>query len=397
MSAFRVILRNALDEARFLAGPGRATLLVLLGVPIVYPLIMAWLYSANVAVQRPVLVVDDDRSALSRQLQLDLDATQEVAVTGRPADVAEGLAAVRRGEAEMLLWIPPDYSQRIKHHETARLPVWVDSANLLTYAAGMPGLSGVVQAHNETLGRRFFLERGMTTALAEARVMPVVREDRVLYRPGFGYGDFLISGVYAVVVQQIVLIGLMVSFGLAAERGLRRGHGRHALADLAGRALAHLPFYLSGSAILVFGMYPLAGWTVVNGRALFGLFALLTLVAMPMSATFARLAKDRFDAFLLLMFLSTPSFMASGYAWPTDQMPAWVQAAAATLPLTPALKALRTVATATGDLSSVLPELAHIGVLGLCWSGVLVASVGIGRWIDARRGIPPAPVSKPGS
>jgi ABC-2 type transport system permease protein len=385
MSRPRALVRAFGDELQFLFGPGRATLLVMLGLPIFYPVVMSWLYAGNVAIERPTLVVDEDRSALSRQIQFRLDATQEIRVIGNPSTVDEGLDAVRRGDAEMLLWIPQDFTRTVQRGKTGRLPVWVDSANMVTYAGGMPGLTNVVGSLNEELGARFFMDKGMTTALADARVMPVLRDDHVRFRPTMGYGDFLISGVFAVVVQQIVLIGMTVSFGMSAEFGRRRGRGRHALSDLFGRALAHVPFYLLGSAVLVFVMFPLAGWTLVRPLALFGLFTLLVLSLLPMAATCARLASDRFDAFLLLMFLSTPMFMASGYAWPTDRMPGWVQAVAACFPLTPALQGMRTVATATGDLGSVVPQILHLGMLFVGWSLVLMVSVAVSRWLEHRR------------
>ena len=101
MSRPRALVRAFGDELQFLFGPGRATLLVMLGLPIFYPVVMSWLYAGNVAIERPTLVVDEDRSALSRQIQFRLDATQEIRVIGNPSTVDEGLDAVRRGDAEM--------------------------------------------------------------------------------------------------------------------------------------------------------------------------------------------------------------------------------------------------------------------------------------------------------
>ncbi len=385
MSSLRALVGAFGDEVAFLTGRGRATLLVILGLPLFYPTVMSWLYEGNVAIERPTLVVDEDGSELSRQLQIRLDATQEIRIVGRPGTVSDGIEAVRRGDAEMLLWIPADFTRSIQRGRTGRLPFWVDSANMVTYAGGMPGLTNVVGSLNEDLGARFFMDKGMTTAQAEARVMPVLRDDHIRYRPSMGYGDYLISGVFAVVVQQVVLIGMTLSFGMACDLGRRRGRGRHGLADLAGRAIAHLPIYLFGSAVLVFVMFPLAGWTLLKPAALFGLFAMLVVSLLPMALVCARLARDRFDAFLLLMFLSTPMFMASGYAWPTDRMPGWVQAVAACFPLTPALQGSRTVATATGDLGSVVPQILHLALLFAAWALVLIVSVAASRGLDHRR------------
>jgi len=122
---------------------------------------------------------------------------------------------------------------------------------------------------------------------------------------------------------------------------------------------------------------------------------MLVVSLLPMALVCARLARDRFDAFLLLMFLSTPMFMASGYAWPTDRMPGWVRAVAACFPLTPALQGVRTVATATGDLGSVVPQILHLALLFAAWALVLIVCVAASRVLDRRRSgrIQNAPVS----
>ena len=169
MSSLRALVGAFGDEVAFLTGRGRATLLVILGLPLFYPTVMSWLYEGNVAIERPTLVVDEDGSELSRQLQIRLDATQEIRIVGRPGTVSDGIEAVRRGDAEMLLWIPADFTRSIQRGRTGRLPFWVDSANMVTYAGGMPGLTNVVGSLNEDLGARFFMDKGMTTAQAAPR------------------------------------------------------------------------------------------------------------------------------------------------------------------------------------------------------------------------------------
>lgn len=380
-------------EWRFLAGPGRSTLLVILGIPLVYPLLLSWLYVANTAVQRPLLVVDDDGSALSRALTLRLDATQELALVDRPPTAEAGFAAIRRGEAEVLVLIPADFSIRVKQGRQAPLKLWINGANMLTYAAALPGVSNVVQDLNEELGRRRIGARGQPTVLAERRVMPIARSERLLFHPDLSYGAFLLPGVLLIVIQQVVLLALAFSVGLARERGLAGPASDRPLAFAAGKALAQFPLYVAGAAFLVFAVFPAFGWPVRDRGAMFVLFVAVAVAMLPIGILVAACVRDRWTAFLVLMFVSAPPFMASGFAWPEAQIPGWLRLAMDAVPLKPGLAAVRVLSNRSGSLADVAAPLVHLAALAAGWS--LVA---LGIALATRRFRPrtaPSPATSP--
>ena len=63
-------------------------------LPIVYPVIYSLIYNPEVVRDVKMVVVDNDRSAKSRELVRNLDATQEAWVIGYAADMPEAGKAI---------------------------------------------------------------------------------------------------------------------------------------------------------------------------------------------------------------------------------------------------------------------------------------------------------------
>lgn len=219
MARYRFLVRSFLQELRLMFRHP-SVLLVVIAIPVVYPLIVSWLYQASQVVERPAVVVDDDGSALSRELVLGLDATQELRVIERAGSVEQGWQALREHRAEVLVYIPDNLSTRVKRGEQAHVKVWTDGANILTYGVAYPGVSNVVSAMNESISQEWMRKQGMGRETAEARVSPVARVERFLFHPTLSYGAFLVPGVLLMVVQQAVLIGLAYSAGFQKELGV---------------------------------------------------------------------------------------------------------------------------------------------------------------------------------
>jgi ABC-2 type transport system permease protein len=381
LNALRALGRGTWSEWRSLRRhPG--VLLVLLGLPLIYPVIIALLYCRNQADERPALLVDADNSAESRALVRDVDATQMIDVVGRPATLADGFAALRRQEVEMLIFLPEDFSRRLKRGEQAHVQVWASSVNVCTYGLSYPALYDVILSHNGDLARQFLASKGMASSVARDRVPAIVSSDRLLYRPSGAYGLFLVPGVLLVVLQQVVLISLVYSIGWQREtEGMPSNRQPFPFLELTGRGLAHLGFYLAGSAFMVFALPRIFGWPWAAAGWVFALFAALALSTLPAALLVANLTRDRFLAFQLMMFFSAPLFLMSGFSFPLSQMPAYVQALAWLFPITPALDALRALSVKGVPAAVALgPALGTMTVQLAAWTALAVASVYLTRY-----------------
>lgn len=367
--ALRTLARAARDEARLLRRE-RSVLLVLLGVPLLYPAVIAALYRAEDARERPAVVVDLDGSALARRLAFDLDATPELRVVARAGGVDAARAAVAADDAELAVVIPADLSARVARGETAQLAVWAGGANLYTWGVAFPAVHAVAGAAGAELRARAFLEKGLPPPAARARATPIATADRPLFHPSGSYGRYFGGGVLLIVLQQVVLLSTAFSAGLRRELRLAPLDAGRPLAEAAGRAAAHAPFWAAAALFVVAGVLPAVGWSGPGVAPVAALVAAFLVAMVPIAMAVARFVRDRMAAFQLLMFLSVPLFVASGFTWPAGALPAHVRAVAAVFPATPALRAFRILSMKAADLAAVAPELAWLAAQLAGWTAV---------------------------
>ena len=76
----------------------QGVLIFFLLVPLLYPILYAWIYNNEVVREVPVAVVDDSRSHVSRSFIRQCDATPDVRVVARPSSMAEAQQMMSRGE-----------------------------------------------------------------------------------------------------------------------------------------------------------------------------------------------------------------------------------------------------------------------------------------------------------
>src|SRR5262245_14671026 len=99
------LIRSFLTTLRGIVGP-KATLLLLLGANLLYALFYPSPYLKQILRDLPVVVVDRDHTALSRQFARWLDASEAAAVTSRSNDLRAAQDSVRAGAAGAVLLIP---------------------------------------------------------------------------------------------------------------------------------------------------------------------------------------------------------------------------------------------------------------------------------------------------
>ncbi|HET6439840.1 MAG TPA: ABC transporter permease [Anaeromyxobacter sp.] len=378
LASFRQGLRE--EWALLLGGRSRrersGILTVLLAIPLLYPAVVTYLYHGEEARERPALLLDLDQSALSRRLALDLEATPELRIVGRPAGLEEGQAALRRGEAELMVVVPADLSRKVKQGERAQLAVWGAGGNVYTWSIALPAVSAAVATVDAELAARSLLAAGLPPEVARRRASPIATGDRRLFHPSGSYGRYLAVGVLLIVIQQLVVVSLAFSAGVRRERGLPVGAPPSPVGHLSGMAAAHAPFWLGGLLFVSAVLLPWMGWAGPSVAATAAIFAALAAALVPVAIAVASLVPDRMTAFQVLMFFSVPLFVASGFTWPAGQLPGAVRVATAVFPATPALQALRILSMKSGDLRTVAPELLwlvgqFLGYAALAWLVVL--------------------------
>ena len=350
----------------------KPVLFVLLAIPIIYPPTVSYLYKNNTAWQRPTVVIDQDNSALSRAFTMFLQGTQEIDIIERSDSVEEGWDAIKRRGAEMLVFIPSDFAVRVKQGKQASFKVWVNTANIFTYGTSLPGVYGAVGTLNAGINAKYLMARGVNAAAVIGKVVPVAAEYRNLFHPSAGYGDFVVPGILLMVIHQLMLIGIAFSIGYQRTNGNFREDARFPFTYMLGKVLAQSVFYIAGTLFIFLVIIPGFDWSLTSLYTGFFLFGVFMIAMTPFTIALCSVFKDHLASFEYLMFMSTPAFLMSGFTWPFDQMPAYIQWIASVLPVTPALQALRVVTMKSADIADIAP---YVWWMAALFAGYLVLAM----------------------
>lgn len=296
-------------------------------VPLGYPLLYSFIYTRETVHEVPVAAVDFDRSGYSREYLRRLDATPDVKIISRCANMEEAQQLIARREAYGIVRIPEEFTRNLARGEQAQIGAYSDMSGLLYYKSILTANTNVSLAMNAEIK----VKRAARTTQEEERVVehPISYEEVSLYNPQGGFATFLIPAVLVLIIQQTLLLGVGLSAGTAREQNRFRDlitiDARHTglLRIVLSKAMAYLLVYIP-IAVYVFGVVPRifslnqigSGWDM-------GFFITPFLLACIFFAmTVSALVRHRETCIMLIVFSSVPLLFISGISWPGSAVPA---------------------------------------------------------------------------
>ena len=178
-------------------------------VPLVYPLIYAFIYTNETIHEVPTVVVDDSRSSLSREYLRKVDSSPEVSLVSYCADMEEAKLMLKDRRAYGIIYIPSTFSDDIVRGKQTQVSIFCDMSGLLYYKALLTANTNVSLAMNADIK----VERSANTTdrQDEITAYPIEYEDVALYNPTNGFAAFLIPAVLVLIIQQTLLLGIGLS------------------------------------------------------------------------------------------------------------------------------------------------------------------------------------------
>ena len=294
-------------------------------VPLLYPMLYAFIYTEETVREVPAVVVDRSGTALSREFVRRVDATADVRVVARTGNMDEAKEMMRRAEVYGIICLPEDFSREVHRQEQAHVSLYCDMSGLLYYKALLLACTEVSLEMNTELQ----VERlgNSTSRQDEVATSPLQYEDVALFNPQNGFASFLLPAVLMLVIQQTLLLGVGMINGTARERATFHTQLIHA----GRRGTLRL---VAGKAFCYFLVYVLVClWTLVVVPRLFGLvqipqaFDLLAFVIPYVLAciffamTCSLLICQRETCMPVFVFTSLPFLFISGISWPGVAVP----------------------------------------------------------------------------
>jgi ABC-2 type transport system permease protein len=325
-------------------------------------IIVCGVYAPSYVTEVPIAVVQQDKSALSQRMIRWLDQHQKVKVTQTLSDITQAETLLKQGDIAAYVVFEKDFSQRLKRNEEARVVLFCDATNMVVANTINAATQGVVQTFSAGLSMNKARRLGAFKEQAQALAAPIRAEIRPLGNPSFSYADFMLPGMLLTVLQQVILLALALSW--AGEREAQTWSELKSLSQrswvlLLGKNLPHLFIHFVWLLIFFSVVLPLSS---VSSEARIGslmLFALIFVLVMVSWGTWVSLViGDRLGATQALMFLSVPSFILSGYTWPSASLPLLLQGISQVLPLTHCAVMFRKIHGMGLEISAFPQELA---------------------------------------
>ncbi|MGC4029412.1 MAG: ABC transporter permease [Steroidobacteraceae bacterium] len=342
----------------------RYAMVTLIGAVVLYSFFYPLAYRHQVASRYPVLIVDQDRSPMSRALVRKVDAVRAAHVAGAAMSMDEARQRIARGEAEGVLMMPAGFGRTILRGEPAELALFGSGAFLGRGAGVLQGLGDAATAF------------ARDAAMAQARFagVPAAPPLQVVMRPLFntreGYGSAVVPGVAQLIVQQTLLIGMLVMAGTRRERVGRLAFSRPGLLGIAAAfaliGMCSLLYY--NGLVMWLQDYPRGG---NPAGLLFG--GALYVAAVVAFALFAgSFFRTRERPFQLMTVTSLPLFFLSGLSWPAAAMPQPLVWLAKLIPSTPGINLMIKFNQMGASAAEAAPELANLAVLVLLYGALAV-------------------------
>ncbi|PJJ17047.1 ABC-2 type transport system permease protein [Janthinobacterium sp. 67] len=301
---------------------------------------MLWLvFSAGIARDLPIVVIDNDNSTLSRQLTRWLDASPGVQVAAKVASSDEALHRLRERTAFGYLLIPDDFEQKLLGGRQATVQ-WLYNAQFSSHAGALlrdvRTVSTTLSAGIEMTARA---KKGVSGVQAAAQFEPIRTTLNSLYNENISYEAFLTLALMPAMLQIFIVVAVVTSIG----RELRDGTVPQWLATARGswlRAIgAKLLFPLIAYCALA--LLYLLFFSLARNWAVAGSLPALLLSMLLLVLAYCGLATLLIGATLSLRlalsgaaFITAPAFAFAGQAFPLMAMPAPARAWAQALPLT---------------------------------------------------------------
>ena len=195
--------------------------LLLIVAPIFYSLFYPLPYLREIVRETPVAVVDLDRSSLSRQMVRYADAHETLHVSARFDSVSAAETAVKAGEVRGYLVVPAHFRADVLRGREAVLAYGGDASYFLQYKQVLTGFAESVGTYNVAIKARLALTAGKNREQAIAAAAPVTLRLHPLGNTREGYASYLIPGVFLLILQQTLLLGVGLLRGTAQERGTK--------------------------------------------------------------------------------------------------------------------------------------------------------------------------------
>ncbi len=341
----------------------------LFGIVIVVPLFQLGVlgYAATTDVKNvPMVVVDADHSTESRALVSRFDASPNFVVQRALDSTQEIDAWLDRGDAWLALSIPAGYGRRVRAIRPVALQIVADGSDANSTSVALSYARGLVAGYAHELR-----VRRLSSDESAVRAEPLVSaEIRIWFNPELESRDFIVPGIMALLL--LVVTTNLTAMAIVRERELGT------LEQLNVTPIARweliigklLPYGVIGLLDVVLVLLVAIYWFEVPMRGsvalLFATSILYLFCTLGLGLLISTISHTQQQAMMTsTFFFLMPMIYLSGFIFPIDNMPRWIQPFTYLIPLRYFLVVLRGLFLKGVGLETIWPQVMALAIWGI--------------------------------
>lgn len=302
----------------------------MLFAPVFCFLFFADLLKQGLPMQLPIAVVDEDNTAMSRQLYRSLDAIPQTEVVLRTASFAEAREAMQQGKIYGIFHLPANFRQEVSTGKQPVISFYTNDTYLLPGSLAYKDMRLQAVLANGAVQQALLLAKGQGGPQLQAKLMPVTVDTNLLNNPWISYAIYLASVLMPAFVFMFVMFTTAYSItqetkDKTASEWLELSHGSIVLA-LLGKLLPQLLIYLITGMLYLSILYGYMHFPLNSGFfPMFLAMALLVMSAQGFALFVAGIARRGRIALSTCALWGVLSFSISGFTYPATAMPQLIQ------------------------------------------------------------------------
>lgn len=322
-------------------------------------------YAANLDVKHINTAVRDlDQSVESRELITRFGSSKYFDIISYPQTPKEIEALIKKGDVILSIEIPSDFSKKLKKGDTAIVQIILDGTESNTAMIALGYVGRILSEYSTTIMIKRLNRQGMV-GFEEAGVE---LEQRIWFNPNAESRLFYVPGVIASIAFLIPII--LTAQAIVREREI--GTLEQIMVTpirswelMVGKTL---PFAMIGLAdaimIALIGVFwfevPLRGNPLILllGNVLF------LMSSVGIGLFISTISSTQQQAQISTFFFMMPAFILSGFAFPLENMPEWLQTITYANPLRYFLIIIRGVFLKGNGLDILWSEMLALAILG---------------------------------
>ena len=324
-------------------------------------------YAANLDINNiNTVVYDQDKTVTSRDFVEKFKSSAYFSVNNYVDNYEQITDLINKGDDLWALVIPNDFEKKLERNEQVKVQALFDGSDGNKAGIAFGYVTGVVSSYSQNVLIEMQNKAGIKRALSGT----VVPEIRVWYNPDLKTRYFMLPGIMGLILT--IITTTLMAMGIVKEREI--GTLEQIIVTpikpvqlIIGKTI---PFVILGfvDVFLVMGVMVFWFGIGIRGDFFYLMFASLIYVlsALGLGLFISTISKTQQQAMMVAMFgILLPMNFLSGFAFPIENMPGWIQPITYLIPLRYYITILRGVILKGDGFFQLIPETTALLVIGI--------------------------------